>query len=160
MFTSEGIVKPKFGSAYGGCRPSPGQLGEIQEFLKGFCERASTDRVLSTVPFTGIVGSTDLAARVDDARWLELREAHDELVRRNLSAFRGHEVQTTGDVMESASRTGPAPAGPVTTIPRTRWGPDPPGSRVDPRRRTGRRWGCNTGPGRRTGPRPRRSPGR
>jgi len=72
-------------------------LDEIQEFLTGFRDRHITDRVLSTVMFTDIVGSTGLAARLGDARWLELRDAHDALVRRNLSAFRGREVDTAGD---------------------------------------------------------------
>jgi class 3 adenylate cyclase len=47
--------------------------------------------------FTDIVGSTDLAAEIGDARWLELRAMHDEIVRRNLAAFRGREIDTTGD---------------------------------------------------------------
>jgi class 3 adenylate cyclase len=72
-------------------------LDEIQEFLTGVRERPSADRVLSTVLFTDIVGSTELASRLGDARWLELRSSHDEVIRRNLAAFRGREVATTGD---------------------------------------------------------------
>ena len=69
----------------------------LPDFLTGTRDTARTRRELATVLFTDIVGSTDLAARLGDARWLEVRWAHDEVVRRGLSAFRGHEVKTTGD---------------------------------------------------------------
>lgn len=72
-------------------------LDEIHEFLTGVPDAPPTDRELSTVLFTDIVGSTDLAANLGDARWLELRAAHNDLVRRNLLAFRGREITTTGD---------------------------------------------------------------
>jgi class 3 adenylate cyclase len=72
-------------------------LDEIQEFLTGVREGPPGERELATVLFTDIVGSTRIAAELGDARWLELRAAHDELVRRNLSVFRGSEVTTTGD---------------------------------------------------------------
>ena len=55
------------------------------------------DRVLATVLFTDIVGSTDAAARLGDQRWLELKTAHDELVRVQLDRYRGREIATTGD---------------------------------------------------------------
>lgn len=47
--------------------------------------------------FTDIVGSTDLAAEIGDARWLEVRALYDDLVRRDLATFRGREIKTTGD---------------------------------------------------------------
>jgi class 3 adenylate cyclase len=72
-------------------------LDEIEEWLTGVREGASITRTLATVLFTDIVRSTDLAARVGDARWLELRDAHDEIVRRHLALYRGGEIQTTGD---------------------------------------------------------------
>ena len=72
-------------------------LDEIQEFLTGVREGGPAERELATVLFTDIVGSTDLAADIGDARWLDLRDAHDEVVRRNLAAYRGQEVKTTGD---------------------------------------------------------------
>ena len=72
-------------------------LHEIQEFLTGPHEELHARRELATVLFTDIVASTDLAARMGDERWLELRSTHDEIVRRNLAAFRGKEVATTGD---------------------------------------------------------------
>ena len=72
-------------------------LDEIHAFLTGVREAPPTDRELSTVLFTDIVGSTDLAAKIGDARWLELRAAHNDVVRRNLLAFHGREITTTGD---------------------------------------------------------------
>jgi class 3 adenylate cyclase len=72
-------------------------LDEIHAFLTGVRESPPSDRELSTVLFTDIVGSTDLAAQIGDARWLELRAAHNDVVRRNLLAFHGREINTTGD---------------------------------------------------------------
>ena len=72
-------------------------LDEIHEFLTGVREAPPIDRELSTVLFTDIVGSTDLIAKIGDARWLELRAAHNDLVRRRLLAFQGREIATTGD---------------------------------------------------------------
>jgi class 3 adenylate cyclase/pimeloyl-ACP methyl ester carboxylesterase len=74
-----------------------GVLDEIAAFLTGVREGAPAERELATVLFTDIVGSTDLAAQLGDARWLEVRSAHNALVRRNLAAFRGREVDQTGD---------------------------------------------------------------
>ncbi|MGE5089344.1 MAG: adenylate/guanylate cyclase domain-containing protein, partial [Candidatus Levyibacteriota bacterium] len=72
-------------------------LDEIHEFLTGVREAPPHARELSTVLFTDIVGSTDLAAKIGDARWLELRGAHNDLVRQSLIAFQGREINTTGD---------------------------------------------------------------
>jgi class 3 adenylate cyclase len=47
--------------------------------------------------FTDIVGSTERAAQVGDARWRELLAAHHRAVRSELTRFRGHEVKTLGD---------------------------------------------------------------
>lgn len=74
-----------------------GALDDIHEFLTGVRHGPSAERELATVLFTDIVGSTDLAAEIGDDRWLELRALHDEVVRRNLAAFRGREIETTGD---------------------------------------------------------------
>ncbi|GAA1056446.1 hydrolase [Agromyces luteolus] len=72
-------------------------LDEVEEFMTG--ERAASvdDRVLATVLFTDIVGSTDLAARLGDQRWLDLKLAHDELVRSRIERYRGTDVSSTGD---------------------------------------------------------------
>jgi class 3 adenylate cyclase len=72
-------------------------LDEIEEFLTGTRPVPAQDRVLATVLFTDIVNSTDLAARLGDRRWLDLRAAHDGLVRTQLDRYRGKVVATTGD---------------------------------------------------------------
>jgi pimeloyl-ACP methyl ester carboxylesterase len=65
-----------------------GELGEIE---------AGLDRVLATVLFTDIVGSTETAAELGDRRWKELLEEHHRRVRGQLARFRGTEVDTAGD---------------------------------------------------------------
>ena len=72
-------------------------IGEIQEFLTGVRSGPTSDRVLSTVLFTDIVGSTDHAAALGDRRWRELLDRHDRAVHRQLERFRGLEVNTVGD---------------------------------------------------------------
>jgi len=57
----------------------------------------TAERVLTTVMFTDIVGSTQLAAALGDARWRELLARHDELVRAELEYHGGREVKTLGD---------------------------------------------------------------
>ena len=70
---------------------------EVREFLTGVRVAPEPDRVLATVMFTDVVGSTERAAALGDRRWRDLLDAHDTVVRRQLSAFRGREVKTTGD---------------------------------------------------------------
>ena len=72
-------------------------LDEIEEFLTGVRPHPSLDRVLATVLFTDIVGSTELAADLGDRRWRDLLERHNAVVRRELVRFRGHELNTAGD---------------------------------------------------------------
>lgn len=72
-------------------------LGEIEEFLTGARRHYEPDRVLATVLFTDIVGSTEQAAKLGDHRWRAVLDNHDRLVRRELNRFRGREVKTTGD---------------------------------------------------------------
>jgi class 3 adenylate cyclase len=69
----------------------------IEEFLTGSRARVAADRVLATVLFTDIVGSTERAAALGDQRWRDLLDNHHATIRRNLARFRGHEVKTTGD---------------------------------------------------------------
>jgi class 3 adenylate cyclase len=72
-------------------------LDEIEEFLTGARPAPADDRILATVLFTDIVDSTKLAAQLGDHRWLDLRAAHDGLVRTHLQRYRGTDVTTTGD---------------------------------------------------------------
>jgi pimeloyl-ACP methyl ester carboxylesterase len=72
-------------------------LGEIEEFLTGTRSAPEPERVLATVMVTDIVGSTERAAELGDARWRELLSAHQAAVRRELTRFRGVEVKTLGD---------------------------------------------------------------
>jgi pimeloyl-ACP methyl ester carboxylesterase len=72
-------------------------LDEIQEFLTGVRPILESDRVLSTLLFTDIVSSTELADRLGDRAWIELLERHHAMVRRELTRFRGREVDTAGD---------------------------------------------------------------
>ena len=59
--------------------------------------RIEADRVLATVLFTDIVGSTEKAAALGDQRWRHLLDDHHATIRRVLARFRGREVKTTGD---------------------------------------------------------------
>jgi pimeloyl-ACP methyl ester carboxylesterase/class 3 adenylate cyclase len=72
-------------------------LDEIEEFVTGARRAHEIDRVLATVMFTDIVGSTDRAAALGDRRWRDLIDAHDALVRSRLEEFRGRWINSTGD---------------------------------------------------------------
>ncbi len=72
-------------------------VAEIQEFLTGERTPLESDRVLSTVMFTDIVGSTEKAAEIGDRAWQELVEKHNHAVRRTLISYRGREIDTAGD---------------------------------------------------------------
>ncbi len=73
-----------------------GYAEEIEEFLTGARHAPPSDRILTTVMFTDIVGSTERAATLGDARWRELLARHDELIRAELEHHRGREVKTMG----------------------------------------------------------------
>jgi pimeloyl-ACP methyl ester carboxylesterase/class 3 adenylate cyclase len=72
-------------------------LDELEEFFTGVRPTPRSDRVLATVFFTDIVGSTKRAAELGDRRWRDVLEVHDSLVRRELSRFGGREIDTAGD---------------------------------------------------------------
>ena len=72
-------------------------LDEVEAFLTGHQDARATDRVLATVLFTDIVGSTDQAAALGDQRWLDLLGEHDRIARAQLARFGGREVKMTGD---------------------------------------------------------------
>ena len=72
-------------------------VAEIREFLTGTREAATPNRMLATVLFTDLVGSTSKAAALGDRRWRDLLEQHHATVRRELTRFDGREVDTAGD---------------------------------------------------------------
>jgi class 3 adenylate cyclase len=72
-------------------------LGELREFLTGIREPLEPERVLTTVLFTDIVGSTEHARSAGDRRWRDLLERHNERIRAEVERFRGNEINTTGD---------------------------------------------------------------
>lgn len=72
-------------------------LGEIEEFIGGERSIVEEDRILATVVFTDIVGSTERAVELGDERWTRLLDDHDRVTRHQLARFRGREVNTTGD---------------------------------------------------------------
>jgi class 3 adenylate cyclase len=89
-------------------------IDEAERFLRGVweaggLEEPEPDRVLATILFTDIVGSTEIAASLGDRAWHELLDRHHQLVRRQLLRFRGKEVNTAGDGF-IASFDGPARA--------------------------------------------------
>ena len=79
---------------------TPRLLSEVMPFLLEVVSReeaSAADRVLATVLFSDIVSSTALAAELGDARWRELLGEHHTRVRRQLTRFRGVEIDTAGD---------------------------------------------------------------
>lgn len=72
-------------------------IDEIEEFLTGSRHDAEPDRILATILFTDIAGSTERAAALGDRRWRELLEQHHAMVRRKISEYRGREIDTAGD---------------------------------------------------------------
>ena len=72
-------------------------ISEVAQFLTGERPPIEVDRVLTTVVFTDIVGSTERAASLGDRRWGSLLDAHDQSVREQLRRFRGKEIKTIGD---------------------------------------------------------------
>lgn len=84
-------------------------LGEIEEFLTGVRSPVETDRVLVTVLFTDIVGSTERAAALGDHAWRERLDSHHEIARRELERHRGREIEFVGDGL-LATFDGPARA--------------------------------------------------
>lgn len=72
-------------------------IAPVQEFLTGTPVTADGERVLATVLFTDVVGSTRRAAAMGDRRWRDLLEAHNNVVRRQLRAHDGTEIDTAGD---------------------------------------------------------------
>jgi class 3 adenylate cyclase len=72
-------------------------IDEIEEFVTGTRSGAATDRVLLTVMFVDIVGSTERATEVGDHRWREILEGYLAVARQELERFRGREIDVAGD---------------------------------------------------------------
>ncbi|CAN5240700.1 adenylate/guanylate cyclase domain-containing protein [soil metagenome] len=72
-------------------------LDEIEEFLTGVRPAPASDRVLATVLFTDLVGSTERAHSLGDAAWATLLRSHNDAIRRELERFSGEEIDTAGD---------------------------------------------------------------
>jgi pimeloyl-ACP methyl ester carboxylesterase len=76
-------------------------FAEIEQFLSEVAEgkawQGESERVLATVLFTDIIGSSEKAATLGDRAWRELLERHHDTIRSQLGRFRGHEVDTAGD---------------------------------------------------------------
>jgi class 3 adenylate cyclase len=72
-------------------------IDEIQEFVTGERDPIGTERVLTTVLFTDIVGSTDRASELGDQQWRTILDRHDAVVAKEIGRFRGRLVNTTGD---------------------------------------------------------------
>jgi class 3 adenylate cyclase len=80
-----------------------------ERFVSRLKGRGGAERVLATVLFTDIVGSTELASRLGDSAWRDLLQRHHTIVRRELARFQGRELDTAGDGF-FASFDGPARA--------------------------------------------------
>jgi class 3 adenylate cyclase len=72
-------------------------VGEIERFVTGTTAERPSTRVLATVLFTDIVGSTERAAELGDRRWRELLDRHDSLLEREIQSHRGRAIKSTGD---------------------------------------------------------------
>jgi pimeloyl-ACP methyl ester carboxylesterase len=85
-------------------------LDELRGFLAGLRDRAEPDRVLATVLFTDIVGSTARVTELGDMAWRELLSDHNFRVRTQLARFNGREIDTAGDGFFASGFDGPARA--------------------------------------------------
>ena len=70
-------------------------LREVEFFLTGTLPEPESDRLLATLLITGIVGAATMAVRLGDHAWLEVKDAHDSLIREHLARYRGREVKKT-----------------------------------------------------------------
>lgn len=72
-------------------------VDEAEDFLTGVRHGPAGDRILATILFTDVVGSTEKAVEVGDRRWAELIQRHHALVRDELRRYRGRELDVAGD---------------------------------------------------------------
>jgi pimeloyl-ACP methyl ester carboxylesterase len=76
-------------------------ISEVQEFLTGSRAPVEEDRMLATILFTDIVGSTERAVALGDRAWRQLLDRHHVLLRGEINRHRGKEVDSAGDGMLS-----------------------------------------------------------
>ncbi|HJU09777.1 MAG TPA: adenylate/guanylate cyclase domain-containing protein, partial [Candidatus Binataceae bacterium] len=74
-------------------------LDEVEQFVTGTRQDAKADRIVATVLFVDIVNSTMHLAEKGDRSWRDLLQRFYAIMRRNISRFRGREINTTGDGM-------------------------------------------------------------
>jgi class 3 adenylate cyclase len=83
-------------------------LDEIEEFVTGARGASGTERILATVLFTDIAGSTGRVAQLGDRRWRDILDRHDQSVRTQIGRFHGREIKIVGDefvvIFDSPSR--------------------------------------------------------
>ena len=72
-------------------------LNEVEIFLTGELKESDNERILATVLFTDIVGSTRIASELGDKQWRDQLQRHQNSIRKELASFRGREIATTGD---------------------------------------------------------------
>ncbi len=86
---------------YLGCRrlPTRATMDATERFVSRLTRTTGSERVLATILFTDIVGSTELAGRLGDSAWRELLQKHHAIVRRELARVQGREPDTPGDVI-------------------------------------------------------------
>jgi class 3 adenylate cyclase len=77
--------------------PADAVISEIRKFADEIGRPAEPDRVLATVLFSDIVGSTERAVTEGDRLWRELLAKNHQVVRQELGRHRGHEIDTAGD---------------------------------------------------------------
>jgi hypothetical protein len=96
-------------SVFVGSAAGPLVIDEIEEFLTGSRVSADQARMLTTLLFSDVVGSTDRAAAIGDRAWRTVLDRHDDAVRHQLARFSGHQEKFTGDGI-LATFDGPARA--------------------------------------------------
>jgi class 3 adenylate cyclase len=100
-------------------------LDEVEAFLTGGRHRPGLDRILSTVLFADIVGSTPRLAEAGDARWAHLLAQHDHLARREIERHRGRHIDSTWDgllaTFDGPARSSAAPRPGVRPLASSAW---------------------------------------
>jgi class 3 adenylate cyclase len=72
-------------------------VDEVEEFMTGRRGGAAATRIVATVMFTDVVGSSERALTLGDRAWADLLDLHNARVRAQLRRFGGREIDTAGD---------------------------------------------------------------